>query len=323
MKPHLCISSLLLAGMVAALPAHASLESELKRIEADLEKIASSRETNRESGRARAIQQVNAAGQSDGAASIAYGDAHRDTELAGKIGQGAEFQEWKKKNEGWLNSPEFRAAVRLHLRYLALTLERAGSDEPEKFVAPSVDYLKALADAREKWFYKQKNTPGQQNDLLRGNVTSGIFARAWRLQPYFTGLKDWALSPGNPEEILDKNVRAVFVKEKNPELLKTWDWQIELEKAEMKDRRGDHALAEFETRRLPSLEFNKARAAASIGDFPTAIRGGFNVLRAQQEHPDFEKWVDEVRQWIGKAKPSEAATKKEEPEEAPPAENAP
>lgn len=297
------ISLLLLATFVAT----SWGSPEVDKLKAEFEALFERRALQKQSERRSVMEQVQNAARTPAGASSAYADAYRTVQFAGKTGEAAQFAEWRKNNDSMLNSIPFRTAAQIHLTYLVLTLQRAGSDKPEDFVEPSFQYLKNLMEAKRQ-LDRQADSSKQQNELLQQGVDRGIFARAWRLEPFMAGIKNWEMAPANIEGILNNNIRPVYREQKNPALLETWDWQIKLEEEEMRNIRSEHQREVFQNERRPRLLFSKAREHAALGQTMGAVTESMSILRANPSHPDFDKWAEQIRTWL-----AELAAPKEEP----------
>jgi hypothetical protein len=221
--------------------------------------------------------------------------------LAGKVGQSGEFSEWQKKNSEWLSNPDFRAAVQLHLQYLALSMERAASDRPEDFLVPSRGHLEAVADLQRR--FTTSNPPNQARDVLQMGIKGSLFTQAWQLKPFLKIEGAWADSPGQVEEILQQNIRPILRKQRSADLPATWDWQIQYETDLLVRERRQHVRDQFDNVRRPALLFQQAQARAELGQTARAAADGIKILQAHPAHPEFDSWVEEVSEWLEKAPP--------------------
>jgi len=297
-------------------------DPQVEKLKAEFEALFERRQSQKQSERRSLLEQIQSAARSPAGASSAYADAVRTVQFSGATGEAAQFAEWRKKHDSMLNSVPFRTVAQLHLNYLFLTMQRAGSDQPEDFVEPSFQYLKNLMDARHRQLDRQTDVPRQQTELLQQGVERGVFARAWRLEPFLAGIKNWEMAPGNIEGILNNNIRHFYREEKNPALLETWAWQIKLEEEQIRNVRSEHQRQIFQNERRPQLLFAKARDRAALGQIAGAVTESMGILRANPAHPDFEEWAAEIRKWLDDmAAPKEdavAPTSSEENEEPSP-----
>lgn len=319
LSPRLAFCILLLG--ISPLTAQSDLPpSELEKLRQQFETFLERREKDRDSARREVVQKVQNASRNGGAAASAYADAHRATQFAGKIGQSGEFSEWQKKNSSWLSDADFRTATQLHLAYLLLSLERAASDRPEDFLAPSREYLQKLADFQKR--IASGNPPSQVRDILQADIKKSLFTQAWQLQPFLEIKGSWATSSGQAEQILDKNIRPVLLDSNSPDLLQTWDWQIQFEADLLQRERLQHNREQFENIRRPTLLFQRAEARAQLGQPARAASEAITLLQNHPAHPDYASWVGKIRAWLeaaSKVRPSENPAP--EPSEETPEEN--
>lgn len=285
-----------------------------------LDKMAKDRSKKKDSSVKQLLSLVERSAANPQEAMQAYMEAYRDVELAGKVSQAQDWQAWKDKNSELFVTKEFRGALQLHLQYMLLTIKRAQSKEPADFVVPSIAYLKELAaweiesskaaevnelmQAAQAQGGKKAGGPkggGKGNggaQILKESVANSVFAKAWNLAPFISGLQGWEMTPSNAEGILEQNIRAVYRPKKDPKILETWDWQIQMEEARLENAKKTHLKETFRTRRLPELEMKKGADRAKIGQPVEAASDAMKILSNNMDHPSFEKWVKIARQWL-------------------------
>jgi len=265
-------------------------------IRQELEYLLKQRRELKERAREEMAAMFEKAAESRGAAMNLYEEAIKETLFAGRSGQLQDMVEWRRKNDAWLKSQEFDAALRLHLKYLALTIKRAGSDQPDQFVAPSTKYLEELLAADKRFFAAQDKAPKEQTDLLSAPLTNSPIVRQRQLAPFLTGVagKEWEMVPGNVEGILNNNIRRVLREAGNPMLLETWDYQVRYEQERSTADRLRLTTAEFENLRLPTLNALKAEDMIQLGQQQEALEIYLKLIRNYANHPSFEAWVDKA-----------------------------
>jgi hypothetical protein len=271
---------------------------ELVQLREHFAKLLERRETDLKSARQGALQKVQDASRSGGGASSAFADVYRTAQLAGKVGQSAEFSEWQKKNAEWLSDTDFRAAVQLHLQYLALSMERAASDRPEDFLTPARQHLQAVAELQKR--LAAGNSPKQAQDILQTGIKNSPFTKAWQLQPFLEFKGSWADSSGQVEQILQQTIRPILREQRSADLPATWDWQIQYETDLLQREQRQHARDQFENVRRPALLFQQAQARAEFGQTARAAADGIKILQTHPAHPDFNSWVEQIGKWLEK-----------------------
>lgn len=286
-----------LSLLCAAWPAR-SVAADRQHLLEELDILSAQREARQMDSMRSVLQRIRDAARTPQAAASAYMEAHRDVELVGLSGQTTVFSDWRRNNERWLSSTEFRLAAQFQLKYLALTLQRGIAERPADMVVPSVEYLKEFVEAEQRIQAGEMSGRREIRDLLRAPVHNGLFARAWRLSSLLERFGNWEDAAGNVEGILEKNIRSVYREQRSPLLLETWDWQIEYETSRLDDVRRQHAVDQFERVRKPSLQFGRARDQALLGEPLQAAAVGLQILKAHPEHPQFNAWADQIRRWL-------------------------
>lgn len=285
--------------------------AELTKLRDQLSNLVENRERERTAARQTAAQKVREASRTPAAAANAYAEAFRSTQLEGKVGQAGEFSDWQKRNASWLSNSDFRSAVQLHLQYLALSMDRAASKKPEDFLHPARQHLLAVAELQKR--FTTSEPPNQAREILQTGIKNSPFTQAWQLQPFLEIEGPWSESSGQIEQLLQNNIRPVLRERKSPELLETYDWQIQFEADLLQRERRQHAREQFEKVRRPTLLLEKAEAQAQLGQVSRAAASALQVLQENAAHPDFNRWAEKIAQWLESAAPTEPNPSAEAP----------
>ncbi len=72
-------------------------------------------------------QQLQDATRTDGDTGRLYVDAVRTVDFSSQMGDAKRFQDWRARKKDFLDNKAFQAALRFHVRYLALTLTAAAN----------------------------------------------------------------------------------------------------------------------------------------------------------------------------------------------------
>ncbi len=231
--------------------------------------------------------------QSPSDARTLYLNSIKEAQFAGLTGQAGKFSDQKERLDGAMSTPVFRTAITLHLQYLALTLDRAIEPDKPYPVDPIVGFLKESAETKLK-FYEELAGNRLAAELLNNGVNQGIFERVFRFGPELNGLKDWEMSPGNIEGILEKQIRPRLREAKDPRLIETWNLQISYEGQLAEEDGKDITMRDFQDVRLPALVWRKARDMYALGQTKEALALMLDTVRAYPAHPEIGAWVDEV-----------------------------
>jgi hypothetical protein len=312
----------LLAG-AAPLLGFAQQDAPPVNIQAILQELARIEESQKNavvSARQSAIAQIRAAAASPSAATDLYERAVEATQFEGTKNKGAAFADWKASRAPVLRNRELQTALLLHLRYLALSLERKVSEKPDSFVAPSLSYARDLA-AAEGQFLKVlealQNPTGsdrdQQNidrealkmkdEFLGKALGDSVFVRWLRLGPELPKGDNWELTPGNLSGILEKNVRVPLRAAKNPELLSTYEMELQVLADRASLSRREHEANEFNTVVRPRVQLARANDMIDLGQKNRGIAEIFLMVKTYPQHPDFGKWVKRLRELLTPSEP--------------------
>jgi hypothetical protein len=283
----------------------------------ELEQIEQQQQKAIQSARQNALNQIKYGAASGSAAADLYEKAIEATQFAGTKNKGGAYAEWKSSKAPLLRTKEVQEALLLHLRYLALSLERSQSEKPELFVQPSLAYVNGLVTA-DALFIKQAQEAAQpsnsdrdrdqralmreaiklKNDLLTRGLNESIFVKWLRLESYLPKGQDWELTPGNLSGILEKNVRSVLRQSKDPSLLSTYELEMKFLADRVTSTRREHDATEFNTVTRPRLQLARANDMAALGQKNRAINEIFLLVKTYPQHPDFGKWLERLREML-------------------------
>lgn len=278
------------------------------------------------SARQMAVNQIRSAASSGSAAADLYEKAVEATQFEGTRNKGGNFAEWKSSKAALLRTKEVQTALLLHLRYLALSMERRGSEKPEDFVQPSLVYVNDLAGA-DALFIKQALSAAQnggsdrdreqqaldreaiklKDDLLNKSLNESLFVRWLRLGPALPKGDDWELIPGSLSGILDKNVRVAMRETKNPALIATYELEMKFLADRVTASRRDHDATEFNTVTRPRLQLARANDMAELGQTHRAVTEIFSMVKTYPQHPDFGRWIQRIRELLAPPAPAAPA----------------
>ncbi|HWL52979.1 MAG TPA: hypothetical protein VNQ90_11125 [Chthoniobacteraceae bacterium] len=234
------------------------------------------------------LRDLQSASASDSAAIDFYEKAVQATEFIGRSQQGHLFQEWKKKEAAKLKSPERQNAVRLHLKYLTITLKKALGTPVEQLVPELIAYgaevQKVEADPELRLLIARE-------DLWRKPVTDGMFANWLRLAPLISGDKEWEPVPSKVDGIYQKTILPVLRKAKDPGLLRYWDTRMALEEKIAADSRLTFEIEKYQYVTKPSLLWARAQEVIVLGQRNHAINEMFALIKKYPDHPDNAAWI--------------------------------
>jgi hypothetical protein len=251
-------------------------------------------EKNESQQKALLQKQVNTlkpATQSGQAAVKLYEDAVKESgSKRDQRGQEITYNDWRRTHAEELRSDSFQAAAQLHARYLQMALEY----DPKNTAASanaSWEYAQALA----RTLSDPKLTPSSKSaiELLQKPAKESVISQWLGVSQKWPSDKFWAPQAGNLVGILDKNVRSVWLEQRDPRLLSTWDLQIRV--SEDSAKRQSSESENFASILKPRLVFNRARDMATLGQPNRAAREILLIAQSHPNHPDFSTWVNELK----------------------------
>jgi len=288
----------------------------------DLDRIEQQQKAIVDNARQSAVAQLRAAASSGSAAADLYERAIEATQFDGKKNKAGSFSDWKSNASDALRTKEMQAILLFHLRYLLLSIDRKTVGKPEPFAAPSLTYASDLAqadslflrqgqkvqdikDSRDKPTQREKDDKAvldrvfqAKADLLDKSIGDSVFTKWFHLDPYLAKGDDWEQSPGNISGILEKNVRPVLRAAKNPQLISTWEFETKVLADRVTSGRLQYAADDFNTIKLPQMQFSRANDYAAIGQPNRAANEIYIIIKTYPQHPDFKKWVARLRELL-------------------------
>ncbi len=239
---------------------------------------------------------LRAASRSDDSATRIYSEAVRDSEFSANARDTARFQEWRERNKGALSKDKAAGtAARLHLNYLAISLERAANPDGEPPLRALWEYATALKAARMEYGGElTANEVGKR--LLQDSIADSPIARANFIVPELQNLKGWEMSAGSLHGVLEKDLRDPLREIKDARLLDTWKLEIDFESKNAESEKSDLNKAAILQVELPRRYWGQARDMIVLGQTNRGIGEMVKLVRAYPSHPDLPAWVDEITQ---------------------------
>lgn len=301
----------------------------------DLDKMEQTQKQTMLSTRQAAASQIQAASTNANAAVELYTQAVEAMQFDGIKNKGSNFAEWKNGRGAILRTNEMKTILLFHLRYLSLSLQRAGSDKPALFAQPAYDYVKDLGAFDPNFIKLSQKGPEPQSqrdkddavlnkeilaakkELLGGSLNDSIFVRWLRLESFLPKGDDWELKPGDIAGILEKDIRPVLRKAKDPRLLETWEFEMKIKADRVTSGRLEHDAVDFNTVTRPQLQFSRANDMVEIGQKNRAITEIYSMIKTYPTHADFGQWVARLRELLKSSAPAPAASPAAESPAAP------
>jgi hypothetical protein len=270
-----------------------------------------------------AYQQVIAAAASGTTAAAFWKNAVKETQFEGADHQAAKLSDWRDGDGDALNSKECQNAARLHLYWLALSLQRSMGTETKTMLQNIIDFTKQIR-AEDDVMARLENTIEKDKDkknkdrkdiaedlsvkrvhdqILRTAVGGSPVARWLQLGDLLGedskkrgggnggGGNAWEFTPGNVDGIFNNIILPEFRANKDPRLLEYWDLRIKQETERAAEKKLDVEQRDWTQIRRPNLLWSRTQDLIILGQKNRAITEMFGLLKAHPQHPSAQAWI--------------------------------
>lgn len=291
------VFSLCIAFSTTAVAAEDGPPVDVKTMIETLHKLKEKQEVSAKTQLARVVGDFYHAASSNAAAIDFYEEAIRSTQFQGQSRENAQFRDWKKKEADKLKSPEMQTAARLHLNYLALTLQRANGAKIEDLMPQLIGYTSQILD------------PGPMLDqpLMKQKITDSVFVKWYAIDSQLAGLEKWEMSPGNADGIFEKSILPYLREKKDSRLLSYWDEKIQREATLATNSRLAFNSESFNQVRRPALMWSRAQDMIVLGQRNRALAEMFALVKNNPGHPEVGNWIEHLQQLLSET-PAAPAT---------------
>lgn len=276
------------------LPAQQLNPEEARDVLRQLSDVQAQREELMEKGVLGALQRIRAAAASESAAREFYEQAILQTQFAGQSREQTQLRDWKKRREDALKGTAVSTALRLHLNYLALTLERASGKTNDDLLPALLKHASLVLAADESLQTDDRAQRDILNSLLRESVAESVFATWLRLKDYIGKVEQWEMSAGNAEGIYAQSVLPKLREKKDPQLLQYWNSRIERETARAAKSGRTFDEENFTAVTLPRLLWQRAQDERILGRTSASVNQMLAVIKKNPGHPEAERWIEQL-----------------------------
>lgn len=303
-------------AVLAAIRLSAAAPIDTNALLQELQAIESKQKKDAHERLATLSRQFLDASRKDAAAEKVYLEAIRNVRFDTKAaGDNNRFQDWKKDHRNMLNNKAFQAALMLHLRYVGISLEVAGKpkDAPMPY-QEIMAYLRDFFAARQQ--YAQTGLSREQEQVLRDfyerPIDEGVIAQGFFLSADLQKLtqggdnRKWESHAGNWRSILERGVRQPLREARDPQLLDTWQFQIDATRKDFEGNRNNLDNANLTQHELPRLQWRQAGDMLLLGQNDLAIATMAQIVRTYPNHPDILNWIAQLKDALA-ASPAETA----------------
>ncbi len=299
-------------------PDNAKLLEQLKSLEDTVTKA-------RTGNNVSALSAIIEAAGADNKAVAFWLDSVREVEYRDRDRKESEFRAWRDGPGRRYSEPGAAGAIRLHLRYLALTIRMSNATTD----AERGEILTALYAYVDDFARADKDTL-RNRQALDTPVLGTAIAKRYKLDITVRAPEEWSLLPGNLEAIYENSILPYLREKKDAARLQTaWTRRIQQEAALVATQNSEQATKDFREVVLPRLEWAQARDVYLAGSAPAANKL-LQIIQQNQGHKSVPHWIRELRSLLteGAALPEPArapgatetgTTPPEAPDSEPPA----
>jgi hypothetical protein len=267
-----------------------------------------------------AWQQISAAAGSNERATALWEDAIRATQMEGAGKEGTQFKAWRDGEGEAFKEREVQNAVRLHLQWLALTLQRSGGVPVKEMLPAVINYTKELlademgiealqeAIKREKELgsANPKRTQRSRDDAATKKVHDAVINRSLNssIVVQYLNLGDllaaekWELNPGNLDGIYRNIILPEMRAQKDVRIFEYWDMKLKKEADTASRSKLAFEIEKFNTQRRPSLLWSRSQEYVALGQKNRAINEMFALIKAHPTHPEADDWIGKLEQLL-------------------------
>lgn len=280
--------------------------------------------------------QISAAAQSAEKAVAFWKDAVKAVQFDGAKNEGTAMHNWKEGEGDVLGSKLCANAVKLHLQWLALSLQHSNGADTKQLLPQVIEYTKQLQmDAaaierlddqitreRERGGPVQKKSiedaavKRMHDQLLRTSINESPVSRWLQLGDLLseytrkskTESAGWEMTPGNMEGIYQTIILPQFRATRDPRLLEYWDMTLKRETDRAAERKLDIEQREWTQVKRPALLWARSQDVLLLGFRNRAISEMFNILKTYPQHPEAQSWGAQLEQLIKSSVPGPPAS---------------
>jgi hypothetical protein len=319
----------LIGALVAPSWAQDAPPVDIHQVRELLKQIKDRRATDEKIAQIKLLQDFRGAAANNSAAISFYTQAVQATQFDGKAHEQTAFQDWKRSEGEKLKSEEAQSAVRIHLNYLFLTLQRAMGTPVQQLEPALQAHIASVAAAFAKddeiTLRRQRaKEMAERNPALRGKkspadddvlfsdqpltkqaIGNSIFVQWYGIQKLVSSIKDWEPVSSNVDGITQNTLLPYYRQNKDPKVLAIWDAKIQRESQQASNSNLAFKIEQFNKVRLPSLLWSRASDAVAIGLRNRGISEMLGLIKNNPEHPDLPVWIGKLEEVIA-AEPAAA-----------------
>lgn len=285
--------------------------------------------TQQKTQKTTAYQQIAQAAGSGERATALWEAAVKATQMDGAGKENSQLKAWKDSEGEAFKEREVQNAVRLHVQWLALTLQHSSGVTVKEMLSPIIAYTKdLLADEigmenMQAEIKKEKEagtanpkraqrgrddaaTKKAHDQVLNRSLNNSVIVQWLKLNDLIK-VPEWELNPGNLDGIYKNIILPELRAEKDQRVFEYWDMKFKREADTATQSKLAFEIEKFNTLRGPALLWNRAQEFVFLGMKNRGVNEMFGLIKKYPTHPDADEWVDALEELLAPPKPSEAA----------------
>ncbi len=235
----------------------------------------------------KAVSDLRSAIQTEDAAIEYWLDAVMATQFVGLTKENTQFREWRDKNQDKLRDGGFRFAVRMQLRWLAISLARHLTEDQKVLMPEVASFANDIASNQKALTQKFAS------EII--NMDSGKIPVAQVLGVgYLVGGTGWETVPGKYQQIYENLVLPFWRENRSDAAIGYWDMRLTMLEASMAETNLNMTAAVTTQVLKPDLQWSRAKEFVLIGQPNRGAQEMWAILMANPGHKDAEKWTGEL-----------------------------
>lgn len=205
-------------------------------------------------------------------------------------GGGTRVVDTRKRVADQTRDRDFVNGLRLQLIYLSLTWQHGMGVKTKELIPGLLDYVGQV---------NQNVETLQTVEMFRKPLGESVFVSYFQVGPYINGLPDWSDHPFDTASIFQKTILPEMRRNKDPRLLTYWNDTIQTEATRAAATGNNLVTTKFNHIRRPSLLWSRAEDEMALGSTNQAVVDMLGLIKANPDHPDFDKWAAELEGIVG------------------------
>jgi hypothetical protein len=238
------------------------------------------------------LQEVSAAAASTMAAVNYYQEAVHSTRFSGQNRETTQFNDWRRKGRDAdrMKDKNWQEALRLHLYYLAMTLQRETGTEVKDLLNQLLSYTNQLV--------VEHDLLQDQGEWMDRPLTDSIFVNWLQVGDQVAKLDKWEMSPGNFNGIYQQAILPELRKLKDSRAVEYWNLRIQMESNQATASGRSFEIDKFNQFTRPKLLWDRSQEMLAIGQKNKAATEMLAIIKNYPTHPSVGDWIEKLEKLV-------------------------